>query len=206
MPVFRKIFVALVFFFSFTVWAQNFTDATDFYLKGDYEKAIAVAREEIDGGSEEIDSFVVLVWSLIDTGRIHEAFYWAQRGSRLDKYDVRLIESIGEIHYFLGNNDDALDFFRQYISLATIGEKKPEVYYFMGEIYLRQQKFNHADIAFSRAVLFEPFDDTWWVKLGYAREMCGRYMNAVDAYEEALKINSNNSDAISGKKRAGDRV
>ena len=71
----------------------------------------------------------------------------------------------------------------------------------MGEIYIRQTKFQQADISLSAAVRKNPLSDSWWTRLGYAREMAGNYYESMAAYEEALKLDPLKTDAINGKDR-----
>ena len=75
------------------------------------------------------------------------------------------------------------------------------VYYYMGEIFIRQGKFSHADIALTTAVHFIPGNAAWWVRLAYTRENAGDLVSAVAAYERALSLNSQLTDAQRGLDR-----
>jgi predicted Zn-dependent protease len=76
------------------------------------------------------------------------------------------------------------------------------VYYFIGEIYIRQGKYRHADIALSTAVHWMPGNAAWWTRLAFARENAGDLTEAVAAYERALALNSQLPDARRGLDRA----
>ena len=76
----------------------------------------------------------------------------------------------------------------------------------MGEIYIKQGRYQHADISFSTAVKAEPLIDNWWVRLGYAREMAGNYKEAMEAYDEALRLNSSSVDAAQGRNRISTKL
>ena len=76
----------------------------------------------------------------------------------------------------------------------------------MGEIYIRQARYQHADIALSSAVRKEPLLEKWWIRLGYAREMAGNYYQAVEAYDEALRLNSSSVDAERGRTRVSAKL
>ncbi len=65
---------------------------------------------------------------------------------------------------------------------------------------------NLADIALSSAVKKEPLLDTWWGRLGYAREMAGNYYEAMEAYDEALRLNSSSIDASRGRERVSAKL
>ena len=67
-------------------------------------------------------------------------------------------------------------------------------------------KFQHADIALSAALKKEPLIDSWWIRLGYAREMAENYYEALDAYDEALRLNSSSVDAARGRERVSAKL
>ncbi|MGL4986102.1 MAG: tetratricopeptide repeat protein [Treponemataceae bacterium] len=197
-----KIFL-LVFFITVNSFShpQMVLESSKLFASGKYIEAIKEAKAEIEKSPQSLDSYVYLVWSLIENRQFLEARYWAFEGRKLSIYDHRLIESLGEIHYFLGSNDDALGYFQEYVSLVATGRKISEVYYYMGEVYIRQGKFQHADISLSFAVRYENLNDAWWARLGYAREMGRSYVQAGIAYESALQLNSDNVDAQYGRIR-----
>jgi tetratricopeptide (TPR) repeat protein len=108
---------------------------------------------------------------------------------------------LGEIHYHQGRNDEALRYFQEYANAAPEGARIDQVYYLMGEIFIRQGRFRHADIALSTAVHIIPRNAAWWVRLGFTRENAGDLSSAVEAYERALSLNSQLIDAQRGIER-----
>lgn len=48
--------------------------------------------------------------------------------------------------------------------------------------------------------------ERWWIRLGYAREMAGNYYQAVEAYDEALRLNSSSVDAERGRSRVSAKL
>lgn len=190
-------------FFASSIFAQSLkSSAISYYEAGNLEFSIDVAKEEIENDSKAIDSYVVLCWALLDSGRYREAEYWAIEARRIAKYDHRIVEVLGEIYYFLGQNDTSLSYFQEYISLVSnAGNRVPKAYYYMGEIYIREARFYHADISLTFAVRFNPLNDDWWARLGYAREMAKKYNEAAEAYNKALQINKTHVDAIKGNER-----
>lgn len=177
-------------------------DALKLYNDGNYEQAIHVCKEEIATDNKNIDSYVVLSWSLVKNAQYREAEYWATEGHKRIQYDHRIIEVLAEAKFYLGNNAASLALFQEYISLVyNNGSRIADAYYFMGEIYIREARFNHADIALTTAIRFDPLNDIWWARLGYAREMAKNYLEAAAAYDQALKINTSQTDALRGKER-----
>ncbi len=182
--------------------AQTRPDALVLYNAGRYAESIAACEQEIAENPNNVEPYVVMCWSLVKNKQNSEAENWATRARDLSPYDHRVVEILGEAKYFLGKNEEALDLFQEYVSLVgENGGRIGDVYYFMGEIYIRLEKYNHADISFSKAVRNEPLYDHWWTRLGYAREMAKNYTLSLEAYEQALVLNSTRDDARRGYNR-----
>jgi tetratricopeptide (TPR) repeat protein len=181
--------------------AQIRPDALREYRNGNYEGAIGICRNEIAENPGNIESHVVICWSLIRLGRYDEAREYAQAGRVLNRYDIRLIEILGELNFYQGRNHESLQFFQDYINLAPEGGRIDVVYYYIGEIYIRLGRFRHADIALSTAVHYVPGNADWWTRLAYARENAGDLQDAVSAYERALSLNAQSADARRGLDR-----
>lgn len=193
----------LLYFFSLLIpiTAQTKPDALVMYRQGRYADAIQTCLNEIKENPANVESHVVLCWSLVKAERYAEADSWAEKGRTLSKYDPRLIEIQAEAKYYQGLNADALALFQEYISYAPNGSRLGPAYYFMGELYLRLAKYRHADMAFSAAIQLEGYNALWWSRLGYAREMAKEFRYSLDAYEKALELDPSFQDAVRGKER-----
>ena len=204
----RSIILVFLTLLCTSAFAQKAKDALLLYYNKNYKEAISVCEDEIKADPNRIDSYVVLCWSLIGNREYARAEQRAYDGLKLSRYDIRLIEVLGEAKYYLGKNEEALKQFQEYISIAPdrTGSRVGLAYYFMGEIYIRQTKFQHADIALSAAIRKNPLSDAWWTRLGYAREMAGNYAESLAAYEEALKLNPSKTDASRGKERVAEYI
>jgi tetratricopeptide (TPR) repeat protein len=176
-------------------------DALEEYRNRNYEAAVSICKGEIAANPNNLESHVVICWSLINLGRYEEALGYARTGRSISRYDIRIIEILGEISYYQGRNAEGLQFFQEYINLAPEGGRIDTVYYFIGEIYIRLGRFRHADIALSTAVHYVPGNAAWWTRLAYARENAGELQEAVAAYERALSLNSQYADARRGLDR-----
>ncbi|MDR2494477.1 MAG: tetratricopeptide repeat protein [Spirochaetaceae bacterium] len=183
-------------------YAQTRPDALSEYRSGNYERAVAICKDEITANKRNLDAHVVICWSLIRLHRYGEALVYARQGRGISLYDPRIIEILGEISYYEGHNIEALQYFQEYINLAPEGLRIETVYYFLGEIYIRLGRFRHADIALSTAVHWQPGNALWWTRLAYARENAGELQEAVVAYQRALALNSQLVDARRGLNRA----
>ncbi len=200
----KKVFLSLVLssIFCISIFAQQRADALVLYRNGKYAEAIKICEVEITEDPQNIDSYCVLCWSLVRNRQYAEAEQRATEARALNSTDVRLIEIQAEAKFYLGKNTSAMELFQNYLSnVPANGSRIGNAYYYMGEIYIRQAKYHHADISFSAAVHTEPLVDYWWTRCGYAREMANNYESALEAYTKALDLNSSNTDAQRGKDR-----
>jgi tetratricopeptide (TPR) repeat protein len=210
------LFIPFLLFLPGLVFSQTRADALAEYRNGSYETAAGICKNELALDPNNLESHVVLCWSLIALGRYEEALVYALNGRSLSRYDPRIVEILAEIAYYQGRNQEALERFQEYVNLAPEGGRIDTVYYYIGEIYIRLGRFRHADIALSTAVHYVPGNAAWWTRLGYAREnAAGRppqgrearalyaleLQEALRAYEQALTLNSLYADARRGLDR-----
>ena len=196
----------LPLFFIQAQWGSPRRDALQEYRDGNYEEAVRICKEEISADSNNLESHVILCWSLVSLGRYEEGRTYALAGRNVSRYDPRIIEILGEVYYFQGRNAEALQYFQEYINLAPQGARINTVYYFVGEIFIRQGRYRRADIALSTAVYYMPLNAGWWVRLAYARENAGEFQGAITAYEEALRLNESLAEARNGLERVRTRL
>jgi len=206
LPSIFRLFLFLFIVFPFSVhhsllFAQTRPDALQEYRNGNYERSVEICKNEISANPSNIESHVVICWSLIRLGRYTEAMTYARAGRNISRFDVRIAESLGEISYYQGQNNEALQYFQEYINLAPDGARIDSVYYYLGEIYIRLGRFRHADIALTTAIHWVPGNAAWWTRLAYARENAGDLQEAVNAYEQALVLNPQLGDARRGLDR-----
>jgi tetratricopeptide (TPR) repeat protein len=197
----RTFAVALLLFaVAFSSFAQSKPDALKLYLAGKYDAARRVCIDELAADPNNIESYVVISWSLLALQRWADAENYALKGYAIRR-DPRLSECLGESAFYLGRNDAALKDFQNYVSSIPEGGRAGNAYYFMGEIYLRLARYDHADIAFSTALQYLPDNARWWARMGWAREKGGDRRGARDAYRKALQLDPNLKDASNGLDR-----
>ena len=185
--------------------AQTKPDALKEYRAKQYGTAVDICLAEIKANKYTVDTYNILLWSLNRQKRYKEAITYGQQASR--KYhDMRIIQSMGVAYYYSGSYDQAMTSFKTYVAELPEGPSIDDVYFFMGEIYIRQNEFNNADIALTTAVHHYPKSAMWWSRLGYAREQAGSYDGALAAYDQALKINKNYADAKAGRDRVSAKL
>lgn len=194
----RKLF--LLFAFVPALLLAQAPDALKLYREGKYEDARAVCLQELERDSGNLDSYVVLCWSFIALKRYGDAEIYAKKALAI-KNDPRVVEILGEANYFMGKNKEALDYFTLYINLLPDGSRIGQVYFFIAELYIRQDKLNHASIAMRTALQYDAVNVQWWTRLGYIYERLKEYQNALTAYSKALELNPLYNDAKQGRER-----
>ncbi|MEX2445488.1 MAG: tetratricopeptide repeat protein [Alkalispirochaeta sp.] len=181
--------------------AQNRADALELYRQDRFQEAVEVTREELAENPANLDAYTVLGWSLLALNRDEDALEAGLDGLQVSRFDHRLLNIVGEAHYRLGNDTEALQYLQNYAAVAPTGSLIDEVYYVMGEVHLRLEEYHHADIALTTAVFLNSNRPRWWARLGYAREMAGSPEYAAEAYQEALDRNPNLIEAQRGLDR-----
>jgi tetratricopeptide (TPR) repeat protein len=193
--------ISLLLVSALSVPAQDKYDAVELYRNGDYEGAIEVCRIELEEMPNRMDAHAVIGWSLLELERYQEALEASQVAFQISRYDPRIIETAGEALFYLGRQVEALRYFEEYAAFSPTGGRIDSVYYFMGEIFIQQGKYNNADIALSTALYHSPNVADWWARLGYAREKGGDFQWSLEAYNKALALNPNLVDAVRGRSR-----
>ncbi len=181
------------------------TDALKLYLDGKSEEARVATLAEIAADPQNLESYVVLCWSLLALERWADAENYALKAYAIRR-DPRVVEILGEASFMLGRNETSLRYFQSYVAALPEGTRVGVAYYHMGELYLRMGRFAHADIALTSALQFAPSNARWWVRLGWAREKANDAQGALRAYGEALRLDPRLEDAILGKERVAARA
>jgi tetratricopeptide (TPR) repeat protein len=197
----RLCFICLIILISpFVLFGEDKPDALALYLETKYAEAEEVCLAELKETPKNMDSYVVLGWALLAQEKYKDAALYAEKGMKVSRYDLRNIYIAAEAYYHLGDNKNALKYLEDYAKIAEINNKRlKDIYYYMGEIYIRLGEYSSADIAFSTALHYDNKVADWWARLGYAREMGGQYEWALEAYNNALKLEPNHTEAKRGK-------
>lgn len=196
--------MSVVLLFGFVVGAlsaQSRPDALQLYRQGRYEEAVEVTLAELEETPRNMNSYTVLGWSLLALGRYQDALDYGMRALEIARYDGRIVQIVAEAHYRLGNNLQALDYLEEYVAIAPTGDLIDDIYFFMGEVFMRLGEYNNADVAFSTAVYHNGDNPRWWSRLGYARELARDFPYAQQAYQQALALNSSLTEARRGLDR-----
>lgn len=207
--LFNFIFISISF-----LGAQEKADALKLYRNGRsldsvgrrddarnaYISAINICREELKKDHKNMDSYAVYTWCLFRLGRYKDTTLVCTDALKIAK-DARIIETLGEANFYLGNYKDALRNMETYIDAAPAGERISVAHFFIGEIYRLTGKYNKADIAYSISVYLQPGNALWWYRLGIVREAAGEKQGALTAFQTALKLKTDYKEADEAVRR-----
>jgi tetratricopeptide (TPR) repeat protein len=163
-----------------------------------YNEAVRQCLEEVSRNTATRATYTVLTWTLQRQRRYSEVISWGERGLRAFPDEYRITEIMGEAFFYLDDYTRSLAYMQRYTNALPQGDRVSVAYFFSGEIYRITQKYHHADIAYTTAIRFEPNLALWWYRLGSVREEVGDKTQAIDAYQQALKLNPNYSEARNG--------
>jgi tetratricopeptide (TPR) repeat protein len=167
-----------------------------------YNEAVRICMDEIAQNAANMDSYTVLTWAFQRQRRYTDVITWGERGLRINANDYRLVETMGEAYFYLNRFEDSLRFMQRYVNFVPQGERSAVAYFFIGEIFRLQRKFHRADIAYTVAVRLEPNSALWWYRLGSVREALEEFSLAVEAYQQALRLNPAYREATEGLERS----
>jgi len=169
-----------------------------------YNEVVRVGFDQITRHVATRDTYVLLIRALRRLGRHNEVVNWGQHGMQVFPDEFRLLETMGQSFFFLGNFEQSLAHMERYAAALPDGDRISLAYFFIGEILRLTQRFHRADIAYTTALLFEPGMALWWYRLGSVREQVGDREPALEAYRRALEINPNHNGARNAVIRLAD--
>ena len=109
----KVLIISLLIFSIFFAYTQDTPDALELYNNKQYADAVKVCLSEIEEMPRNMDSYVVLGWSLLALGKYEDAKTYSTKALAINRWDYRIIKNMGEALYFLGENRDALDYFEK---------------------------------------------------------------------------------------------
>jgi tetratricopeptide (TPR) repeat protein len=167
-----------------------------------YREAVRICNDEISSGIANADTYAVLTWTLQRQRKYGEVISTGERALRQGN-DLRVIETMGEAYFYLGNYAASLRQMERYVNALPQGGRASVAYFFIGEIFRLQGKNLSADIAYTTALHIDGGTVAlWWYRLGEVREAAKEYQAAIEAYEAALKVTPNYRQASEGLQRS----
>jgi len=187
---------------------QNYRRGRDFEAQNraneantHYNEAIRICLDEVSRNAANRDTYTVMTWTLQRQRKYTDVVTWGERGLRIYSDEYRIVETMGEAFFYLGNYERSLFYMQRYTNALPEGERASVAFFFIGEIYRLAQKYHHADIAYTTALRIEPGIALWWYRLATVREQIGDRRPAIDAYQQSLRLNPNYNEARDGLAR-----
>jgi tetratricopeptide (TPR) repeat protein len=171
-----------------------------------YNEVIRICQDEVSRNAANTDTYTAITWTLVRQRKYEDAVTWGEQGLMLYPNEYRVIEAMGEAYFYLGDYSHSLASMQRYVNAVPQGERSSIAYFFIGEIFRLRGQYRHADIAYTHAVRLEPGVALWWYRMATVRESAGEYNPAVEAYQRALQLNPNYTEAGTGLARAQERV
>jgi tetratricopeptide (TPR) repeat protein len=170
-----------------------------------YNETVRMCQDEVSRNAAGRYTYAAVTWALQRQRKYRDVISWGERGLRLYSDEYRVIETMGEAYFYLDDYNRSLNFMQRYTNAFPQGERSGVAYFFIGEIYRLTGRNRHADIAYTTAVRLDPNTALWWYRLATVREAAGKdtgeYAPAIEAYQRALRLNPNYSEANTGLAR-----
>ena len=166
-----------------------------------FQRSLAMTERLLSKEPSNPDLQTLKTWNLFRLHRYVDTVVYAQSVLNT-RQDHRILETMAEALFFLNKNEEALSAFSRYFAIAPESDdRRSSAYYYVGEIYFRIKKYEHADIAFSTAVALEKNMYYWWYRLGLVKEVLGQYRLAYEAFNASLALKSNFKPALEARER-----
>jgi tetratricopeptide (TPR) repeat protein len=169
--------------------------------ESNYNEAIRICQDEVSRNAAARETYAVITWALRRMNRHADVITWGERGLRLYPDEYRVLETVGESWFYLGDYNRSLLNMQRFVNAVPNGERSPVAYFFIGEIYRLTEKYRHADIAYTTALQLDPNNALWWYRLATVLEKVGDRNPAVAAYQRAVRITPDYREAIQGLAR-----
>jgi len=166
-----------------------------------FQRSLAMTERLLSKEPSNPDLQTLKTWNLFRLHRYVDTVVYAQSVLNT-REDHRVLETMAEALFFLNKNEEALSAFGRYFTIAPENDdRRSSAFYYVGEIYFRIKKYEHADIAFSTAVSIEKNMYYWWYRLGLVKEILGQYRRAYEAFNSSLSLKSNFKPALEARER-----
>ena len=159
-----------------------------------FTEAVALCQRDLASNPSNIETYVVYCRSLYSLDRYQEVINMGRSALSI-RDDPRIIETMGEAYFYLNNYNESMRSMQRYTDSLPNGDRVSTAYFFMAEIYRLTRRYNHAEIAYTTAVYYNPGHPHWWYWLGRVREETGDRSGAVTAYARSVRIQPGFRDA-----------
>lgn len=171
----------------FNLFAKNIDDAYRAYRNRDYINAVRLFEYEIANSPVlKIEYFEVLANSYMRLGDYDNMLKTARLGIVVNRYSSTLHFQRGYSLYKLGDTNEAIEAMEKSLEFNP---KSAYIHNFVGLLYLYQTNFNQAEASFIKATVYSPNNIVYLVNLGASYERQKNFIDALNLYKRASKIN-----------------
>jgi tetratricopeptide (TPR) repeat protein len=157
---------------------KQYNEIAEIYFKNKlYKKAAPVYKKILELDPANVDAHAAM-------GEIH-----SRSGNESDAKKEYLL--IAEAMLGKGDLETALSYSKKAVALKSI-----EAYYYLGQVYLLQQKYDDAKAEFEKLLKFKLNHVGALVSMGKIFEGKGQPDEALKHYQRALKVEKTNADAL----------
>jgi tetratricopeptide (TPR) repeat protein len=132
---------------------RGYIDAAAAYFRRDYAQAERLYRSLLEQHPYESEARLLLLYVLIDQGRIEEALAEAETLAEQDPGDEVAWSSVADLNLKLARYDAADEALRRLVAIAP---DNPNAYYLLGESHLFRGRYDEAQANYRKALQADP--------------------------------------------------
>jgi tetratricopeptide (TPR) repeat protein len=158
----------------------------------DLARAEQAFRETLNRDSTFVKGHFGLTRVLLEKGEPDGARQHVDAALSIDSTSSEAYRLLGRVEFAQGDVDGAIT---AYIRSLQLNDRDVWAMNNLGHLYIEQERFDEAIGPLARAVEIETGIASFWNNLGIALERTGHVIQAADAYQGALAIDSTNQKA-----------
>ena len=159
------------------------------YEKQLYRESIRYYKKILKLENNNPSAFFFIAKNLVELKRYHSALRFLQKAIEKVPFFPQAWYEVARIFYI--NNKDTES--KYYILKALKqGDINSEYLKLLGQIYMKEKKYDRAELAFKWAVLSNPFDEELWLKYSEVFENEGNYKKAIEILNNSKQFLKDN--------------
>ncbi len=176
-----------------------FDQAVDLHEKKQLDAAIAKLTAVVGMQPNNSEAYNLLGVCYDEKGQFQEAQNEYKKAAKLEPINARFLNNLGYSYYLSGNDKQAIKWYQK-AGKFTPDDKR--IQNNLGLAYGRKGDFTKAKAEFVKAV----GEHGALLNMGYLFSQQGRYQQAIEQFEAALKLQPNSAVAMSNLAQVYDRV
>lgn len=159
------------------------------------EDAVGLYQQALAIEPESPEAHLNLATAYLQLNQAGLALPYAQRATELDPDSRPAFVNLGAIQMALGEYDAAIDAYR---GAADRGDMDAHIALSLAEAFIKTNRYPQAVNTLESLIQVQPGAEAY-ERLGYAHFRMSMFDEALNAYEEALKLNANHVAALNGR-------